>query len=64
VERIAFGRGEVYGHAGGINGFSAMLYWVPQDRIFAIVLLNTIGETVNALQVAQLMLHVSLPRAD
>jgi len=63
VERIAFGR-EVYGHAGGINGFASMLYWVPEDRVFVVVLLNHSGQNVGALHVAQLMLHVSLPRRD
>jgi CubicO group peptidase (beta-lactamase class C family) len=63
VERIAFGR-EVYGHGGGINGFSAMLYWVPEDRVFVTVMLNHVGQTASALHIAQLMLHVALPRRD
>ena len=61
VDRLAFGR-EVYGHAGGINGFASYVYWVPEDRVFVAVLLNNAGETVSAIHIAQTMLYVALPR--
>jgi len=63
VERIGFGR-EVYGHAGGINGFASFVYWVPEDRVFVVVLLNNVGQLVNPMRVAQTMLYVALPGHD
>ncbi len=63
VERLAFER-DVYGHAGGINGFASFVYWVPQDRVFVAVLLNNVGQAVNPMQVAQTMLYVALPRRN
>jgi D-alanyl-D-alanine carboxypeptidase len=63
VERRAFGR-EVYGHAGGINGFSSYVYWVPEDRVFVAVLLNNVGQATSAIRLAQTMLYVALPRRD
>ena len=63
VDRLPFSR-DVYGHAGGINGFASMLYWVPEDRVFVVVLLNHVGHTISALHIAQLMVHVALPRRD
>lgn len=63
VERFAFER-EVYAHAGGISGFASFVYWVPQDRVFAVVLLNNVGQTISAVHLAQTMLVVALPRRD
>ena len=63
VERQAFGR-EAYYHAGGIAGFASMIYWVPEERIFVVVLLNNVGQAVSALRLAQTMLHVAIPRRD
>ena len=61
VERIAFGR-EAYYHAGGINGFASFVYWVPEERVFVVVLLNNVGQTVSAARLAQTLLHVALRR--
>ena len=61
VERFAFER-DVYGHGGGINGFTSMLYWVPEDRVFVVVLLNNSDPAVSTIRLAQTMLYVALPR--
>jgi D-alanyl-D-alanine carboxypeptidase len=63
VERRAFER-EAYYHAGGINGFASFVYWIPEERLFVAVLLNNVGQAVNAFQLAQTMVHVALPRRN
>lgn len=63
VDRHAFGR-EAFGHAGGINGFTAFVYWVPKERIFVAVLLNNASHTVNPMRIAQTMLHLALQPGD
>ena len=63
VERIAFER-EAYFHAGGINGFASFVYWVPDERLFVVVLLNNVGQAVSAARLAQTMLHVALRREE
>ena len=63
IDRYAFGR-EVYGHAGGINGFASFVYWVPKDRIFVAVLLNNTGLTISAVHMAQTLLHIALQPAE
>jgi D-alanyl-D-alanine carboxypeptidase len=61
VERRKFGR-EVFQHAGGINGFVSFVYWVPQERIFIAVLLNSTSTPASAAHIAQTMLYLALQR--
>jgi len=59
IDRYTFGR-EVFAALGGINGFAAAIYRVPQERIFVAVLLNNRGDTISALHVGQALLSAAL----
>lgn len=59
LDRYSFGR-EAYGHAGGINGFAAMVYRVPSEELYVAVLLNNRGDTISAVHVAQVILATVL----